>query len=88
MDKIVWKNTIDGKYLCSVTEQLTTCGILRLTEMETREVLLQKLVPISKYFRHQDILWWGQECLDHLEGMGYEVTNTLREEAVTVDGES
>lgn len=61
--KIVWENNLDGEYNCYVLEQTDTYGYLRMERIDTGERVLDKEVPISKYFRNQDILWWGQECL-------------------------
>lgn len=67
MKKVIWKNTLDNRFLCSVTEDLETCGILEMREVGSEDVVYSRLVPISKYFREQDIIWWGQECLNFLK---------------------
>jgi hypothetical protein len=61
--RIVWKNTLDQEYNCYVLEQTDTFGYLLMERIDTGERVLDKEVPISKYFREQDILWWGRECL-------------------------
>jgi hypothetical protein len=65
--KIVWENTLDQEYNCYVLEQTDTYGYLRMERIDTGERVLDKEVPISKYFRSQDILWWGRECLKMAE---------------------
>jgi hypothetical protein len=66
MNKVIWKNTLDNRFLCSVTEETETCGRLEMVDVGTGELVYKKLVPLSKYFREQDVLWWGQECLNFL----------------------
>jgi len=58
-----WENTLDGKWRCYVKRELDTLGVLTMEDMETGECVFKKDVPVSKYFRQQDILSWGNLCL-------------------------
>lgn len=62
-DSVFWSNTLDNTYRCYVLPQTDTCGYLRMERLDTGERVLDKLVPISKYFLQQDIYWWGRECM-------------------------
>jgi hypothetical protein len=61
--KIVWSNTLDGKFTCQVREYMHTWGYLTMSLIETGETVYTKAVPISKYFKGQDVLWWGRYCI-------------------------
>ncbi len=61
---IIWQNTLDGKYECYVLRQTDAYGILRMTDTETSEVVLDREVPTSKYFKDRDILEWGEICMN------------------------
>jgi hypothetical protein len=61
---IIWQNTLDGKFNCYVLRQADSYGILRMERIETGEVVLDREVPTSKYFRDRDILEWGEICMN------------------------
>ena len=63
MEKIFWSNTLDDKYRCYVLEQTDTCGYLRMERIDDGTRVLDVEVPISKYFREQDIIKWGDMCI-------------------------
>lgn len=67
---VFWSNTLDGTYRCYVQLETDTCGYLRMERLDTNERVLDRLVPVSKYFRHQDIYWWGRECLRKAAALG------------------
>jgi hypothetical protein len=58
-----WENTLDEKWRCFVEKESDVVGVLKMVDIETDECVFQKLVPVSKYFRQQDILSWGNLCL-------------------------
>lgn len=68
---VVWSNTLDGIWNCYVLEQTECSGYLRMESIETGERVLDVLVPISRYFRVQDVLQWGHMCMKEAEN--YEV---------------
>jgi hypothetical protein len=61
--KIVWQNTLDGKFQCQVEEYMETWGYLTMRLIGTGETVYTKAVPISRYFKAQDVLWWGRYCI-------------------------
>jgi hypothetical protein len=61
--KVVWSNDLDGIYHCYVLEQTDTYGYLRMERHSDGERVLDTEVPISKHFRTQDILRWGDVCM-------------------------
>ena len=61
--KIVWSNNLDGEYFCQVREHMDTWGYLTMTLIETGETVYTRAVPISRYFKSQDVLWWGRDCM-------------------------
>lgn len=63
MGKIFWSNTLDDKYECYVLEQTDTYGYLRMERIEDGARVLDVEVPISKHFRQQDIIRWGDMCI-------------------------
>lgn len=63
-NNLVWENNLDGIYRCYVLAQTDTYGYLRVEKIETGERLLDKEVAISKYFRTQDIIKWGEMCME------------------------
>jgi hypothetical protein len=58
-----WENTLDGKWRCFVQKELDTMGVLKMEDIGTGECVFSKPVPVSKYFRQQDVLSWGNLCL-------------------------
>lgn len=61
--KVFWSNTLDGKYRCYVLEQTNTYGYLRVERIEDDFRILDVEVPISRYFREQDVIRWGDMCM-------------------------
>jgi hypothetical protein len=70
MSKVVWSNTLDGVYACQVREHMDTWGYLSMSLIETGETVYTRAVPISKYFREQDVLWWGKYCIAAARRLG------------------
>jgi hypothetical protein len=62
--QVVWENTLDDTYRCYVLGQTDTYGYLRMERIDTGERVLDREVPISKYFRERDVLAWGDTCMD------------------------
>jgi hypothetical protein len=62
-DKITWENTLDNTYRCYVLMQTDTYGYLRMERLDSGERVLDQEVPVSKYFREQDVLSWGDVCM-------------------------
>lgn len=62
-NNLIWENTLDGIYRCYVLAQTDTYGYLRVEVIETGERLLDREVATSKYFRHRDIIEWGDMCM-------------------------
>ena len=62
-DKITWENTLDNTYRCYVLMQTDTYGYLRMERLDSGERVLDQEVPVSKYFREQDVLSWGDACM-------------------------
>jgi hypothetical protein len=60
---VVWHNTLDDTYRCYVLAQSDTYGYLRMERIDTGDRILDLEVPISRHFRHQDILSWGEICM-------------------------
>jgi hypothetical protein len=71
--KIIWENTLDREYRCYVREQIDTWGYLCMERLDTGKEVLRKAVPISRYFRPQDVLWWGRECLRKSRALSDEI---------------
>ena len=61
--QIVWENTLDDTYRCYVLGQTDTYGYLRMERLDTGERVLDREVPISRYFKQQDVLSWGDTCM-------------------------
>lgn len=61
---IIWQNTLDETFNCYVLRQADSYGILRMENIETGEVVLDREVPTSKHFRDRDILEWGEICMN------------------------
>lgn len=68
--KIIWSNTLDGVYLCQVREHMDTWGYLTMVRSETGETVYTRAVPISRYFKSQDVLWWGKYCMAAARKLG------------------
>lgn len=66
-DRIHWENTLDASYACRVVEKAPTYGELYLKNLETESSQFIGLVPISKYFKTQDVLSWGEKCIRVLD---------------------
>ena len=62
--KIIWSNTLDDTYRCYVLEQTDSYGYLRMERLDNNQRVLDVAVPISKYFKDQDVLSWGEICMD------------------------
>lgn len=62
-EKITWENTLDNNYRCYVLMQTDTYGYLRMERLDSGERVLDQEVPVSKYFREQDVLKWGDVCM-------------------------
>lgn len=62
-DKVTWENTLDNTYRCYVLMQTDTYGYLRMERLDSGERVLDQEVPVSKYFREQDVLSWGEACM-------------------------
>lgn len=63
MEKIYWSNHLDNEYRCYVLEQTDTYGYLRMERIDDGARVLDVEVPISRYFREQDIVRWGDMCI-------------------------
>lgn len=61
---IIWQNTLDEEFNCYVLSQTDSYGILRMERVGTGEVVLDREVPTSKYFKDRDILEWGEICMN------------------------
>ena len=62
-NKVTWENTLDSTYRCYVLMDSDTYGYLRMEYLDTGERVMNQLVPVSKYFREQDVLSWGEACM-------------------------
>lgn len=62
--QVIWQNTLDNTYRCYVLEQTDTYGYLRMERIDTGERVLDREVPISRYFRDRDVLSWGDICMN------------------------
>lgn len=60
---LVWENNLDGKYRCYVLSQVDTYGYLRVERIEDGLRILDTEVPISRHFRNQDVMNWGDRCM-------------------------
>lgn len=60
----IWQNRLDDRYDCMVVEEGWTEGRLTMVETATGKLVLDTLVPVSKYFRTDDVLSWGSMCID------------------------
>lgn len=60
---VVWENTLDDTYRCYVLAQSDTYGYLRMERIDTGERVLDREVPISRYFRERDVIFWGDTCM-------------------------
>jgi len=63
-NKVIWENTLDSTYRCYVLMDSDTYGYLRMEYLDTGERVMDQLVPVSKYFRCQDVLNWGESCMN------------------------
>lgn len=59
----IWSNTLDGQYQCEMIPQADTYGVLRVKRIEDGLVLLKTFMPISRYFKAQDVIWWGDRAM-------------------------
>lgn len=62
---IFWQNTLDSEWKCYVLLMTEFCGYLRMEHLETGERVMDIEVPVSKHFRDQDIIGWGDMCMRH-----------------------
>lgn len=62
--QVIWENTLDNTYRCYVLGQTDTYGYLRMERIDTGERVLDREVPISRYFRDRDVLSWGDICMN------------------------
>ncbi len=62
-DRIFWENTLDSKWRCYVLMQTDTYGYLRMEDIATGQRVLDREVPVSRYFRTDDIIGWGNICM-------------------------
>jgi len=65
---VVWQNTLDDTYRCYVLAQSDTYGYLRMERIDTGDRILDLEVPISRYCRNRDVLYWGDTCMGMIDG--------------------
>jgi hypothetical protein len=61
--KLFWKNHLDGVWNCEVSMVTDQSGVLTMSEIETGRVVMRKDVAVSRYFRTDDIIYWGNLCM-------------------------
>lgn len=66
-NQVHWENNLDEGYTCKVIKKAPTYGELFLESLETGKSEFISLVPISKYFKNQDIFHWGEKCIRALD---------------------
>lgn len=62
-NSVFWSNTLDDKWRCYVLLQTDAAGFLRMEDIATGQRVLDVEVPVSRYFRTQDIIAWGDRCM-------------------------
>jgi len=65
--KVIWDNVLDNTYRCYVLGQTDTYGYLRMERIDNGQRVLDIEVPISVYFKTEDVLSWGDICMRRAE---------------------